>query len=212
MNVSCFNSSNEQLIANNRINTIDNLISSIPHIYYDNISEEIVVDKCRSWTLEPNIELLKKYVDKNIKIIVLIRSVLDIVKSFMNLYEKNNIYNVNVEDKLLKPNSEPIMRSLNGIFYAKNNNKNNNFLFIHYNDLTTNTKETIKKIYDFCSWEYFEHDFQNIVTKYPENDQIYGLKEMHTVYPTIKLEQKNIKLSKKIINKCKDLDNKYIFN
>ena len=38
--------------------------------YYKNITETIVVDKCRSWTLPPNIELLKKYVGDDFKIII----------------------------------------------------------------------------------------------------------------------------------------------
>jgi len=51
----------EQINANNRQTTVTELISQIPQLYYKNIddNEKIVVDKCRSWTLPDNIELLK---------------------------------------------------------------------------------------------------------------------------------------------------------
>ena len=76
----------EQLLANGRDkNTVRDLISQIPHIYYKNIKGKIVVDKCRSWTIPANIDILEKYVDKNYKIIILERSVTDIVKSFVKL-------------------------------------------------------------------------------------------------------------------------------
>ena len=200
--VTCNTTANEQLRANNRDKTKDDLISSIPHIYYKDISEKIVVDKCRSWTLQPNIDLLKKYIDKNIKIIILTRPINEIVKSFIKLNKKNNIKvaEINIDDTFLKHNSEPIMRSFNGVLYAKNNNMNNNFLFITYNDLVKNTEETIKKIYDFCNWEYYQHDLKNIIAKYPENDEIYKLKEMHSIRPIIKIEENKINLPDYIIN------------
>ena len=200
--VACNTTANEQLRANNRDKTKDDLISSIPHIYYKDISEKIVVDKCRSWTLQPNIDLLKKYIDKNIKIIILTRPIDEIVKSFIKLNKKNNIKvaEINIDDTFLKSNSEPIMRSFNGVLHAKNNNMN--FLFITYNDLVKNTEETIKKIYDFCNWEYYQHDLKNIIAKYPENDEIYKLKKMHSVRPIIKIEENKINLPDHIINKC----------
>lgn len=206
--------SKEQINANNRQQTIDELISCIPKIYYNKIddNEKIIVDKCRSWTMGDNIELLKKYIDTNIKIIVLERPIVEIVNSFVKLHKKNNI-NINPENYLI-PKSEPIMRSLNGLIHAKYNNKDNNFLFLSYNELIENPGETIRKIYDFCGWEYFEHDFNNIVPRYTENDEVYGLKGFHDVLPQIKLEKTKIILEKNIINSCNEIDDeiKRIFN
>lgn len=208
IHISCSFKCSEQLLANNRCNTKYDILSSIPHLYYKDINRQIVVDKCRSWTIQENIELVKKYIDKNIKIIVLERPLIDIVKSFGKLYKKNNIYEESKLEKLLLPNTEPIMRSLAGVNYAKKNNQTNNFLFIQYDDLVSNPEETIKKIYDFCNWEYFEHDFNNIVNEHEENDEIYGLKGMHTVRSKICVEKNNIFLPKNIIKKCKMMDAK----
>lgn len=205
--LSCKTNCREQLCANNMENFDKELISSIPCIYYKNIKKPIIIDKCRSWTLKDNNELLAKYIDPNFKIIVLFRPIIDIIKSFGKLYKKNNIYTEEKLLKLLETNSEPIMRSLNGFVYAKLNNSNNNFIFFEYNDLVNEPKKTIDKIYDFCGWEYFEHNFNNIVNYFPENDNVYGLVGMHQVRNSISLESnENIELPEKIVEICNNID------
>jgi sulfotransferase len=203
---SCVVNSSQQLRANNReITTRQDLVCQIPHTYYKNITETIVVDKCRSWTLPANVEIIKQYITPNFKIIVLERPVLEIVKSFVKLYSDNNKYIVNVEE-FLAPNSEPIMRSIVGVTWAKQHNEDNNFLFLSYYDLINNPEETIRKIYDFCAWEYFPHDFTNIVTKYPENDAVYDLNGHHHVRPTIKKNDYDVVLPPEVFEKCKLID------
>lgn len=206
MKVSIANKVKEQIATNNRYQTIHDLISHIPHIYYKNndASEKIVIDKCRSWTIPDNVDILQKYVDANIKIIVLERPVIEIVKSFVKLYKQNNKeYNV---EHLLTENTEPVMRSLSGIAWAKQNNLNNTFLFISYKDLIENTEQTITKIYEFCGIEYFKHDFSNIVLKYPENDDLYKLKGHHSIRSTIKKEKNDTKLQDHINLRCNIID------
>ena len=146
MEQSLINNCGEQINANNRQTTVNDFISSIPHIYYKNNdkNEKIVVDKCRSWTLNENISLLKKYVDKNIKIIILERPLLEVVNSLVKIYNKNNKI-IDIE-RLLDNNSEPIMRSMEGIVKPNKNDKDNTFLFITYEELITDTKTTLKKI------------------------------------------------------------------
>lgn len=210
MQVSCLTKANEQLRANNRENTAHHLISQIPHIYYKDISEDIVVDKCRSWTLKPNIDLLQNYIDKNIKIIVLVRPVIDIVRSFVKLYKANNVYTDELASNLVVTNSEPIMRSLEGIKWAKKNNENNTFLFINYDDLVKNTQENIDRIYDFCGWEPFKHDFNNIYLKYSENDAVYNLPGQHEIRSTIqKVNNNKIRLEELLYKKCIIIDKLY---
>ena len=202
MEQSLINNCGEQINANNRQKTSVDLITSIPHIYYKNNdkNEKIVVDKCRSWTLNENISLLKKYVDKNIKIIILERPLLEVVNSLVKMYNKNNKI-IDIE-RLLDNNSEPIMRSMEGIVNAKKNNKDNTFLFITYEELITDTKTTLKKIYDFCNWTYFEHDLKNIFPKYRENDTIYNLNGLHDVHTEITKPDYNIILPLNIIHQC----------
>jgi sulfotransferase len=206
MQQSGLNSAKEQLIANGREKTtMHNLISQIPHIYYKDMSEKIVVDKCRSWTIPANIEMLRTYIDKNYKVIILLRSTVDVVKSFVKLYRNNGITG-DIEAKLLRPNSEPLMRSIAGVNWAKKNNSKNNFLFVKYEDLINNPADAMKEIYDFCGWEHFSHNFDKVECKYPENDEVYGLKGMHRIHHQVGIRENTFVLSPKTIEHCEKID------
>jgi len=212
MQKSCLSAAKEQLLANNRQSTIKDMISQIPHIYYKNNPphEKIIVDKCRSWTIPANIDLLHNYIDTDVKIIVLERSILEIVASFVKLYKDNNVDATNLgllETNLITPCSEPIMRSIAGINWAKRNNQNNTFIFIKYDDLINDTATTIEKIYAFCGWQPFAHDFTNVVIKYHENDKVYGLHGQHKIRKTIKKRENSVTLMEETIRKCKMIDN-----
>lgn len=209
MKRSCLTTSKEQLKANGReINTMHNLLSNIPKHYYTNLTgaEKIVVDKCRSWTIPTNISLLEKYIDSNYKVIILERSVTDIVKSFIKLYKANEIDINSFSENILVPNSEPIMRSLSGINWAKKNNQDNHFLFIQYTDLVRTPAVVIQQIYEFCGWENFVHNYDHIVCKYPENDEVYGLKGMHQIHETIIHRDNPVVLDKKLRENCIKID------
>ena len=203
MQVSILGTANQQLIASDRLDTGIELIKNIPNIYYKNITALTVIDKCRSWTLPDNMAMLNKYFEHKPKVLVLERPIIEIVKSFVALRQANN-YQGDLEEGLLDTCSEPIMRSYEGVKWAKANN-NGEFLFIQYDDLLYNTKSVIEKIYKFCELEYFKHDFNNIVNKHPENDEVYGMLGQHDIRPTISKRDLDVKLSKEIIAKCKSL-------
>jgi sulfotransferase len=203
MQCSIYGTCNEQLTASNRLNTGIELIKNIPNIYYKDITASTVIDKCRSWTLPDNMAMLNKYFEHKPKVIVLERPLIEIVRSFVALRQANN-YQGDPEEGLLDTWSEPIMRSYEGVKWAKSNN-NGEFLFVQYNDLINNTKSTIDTIYEFCELESFEHDFNNIVNKHPENDEVYGMLGQHDIRPTINKRDLDVKLSKEIIAKCESL-------
>jgi len=205
----------EQLKGNNRMGTVQDIIQRIPEIYYKDIpvGKEIVVDKCRAWTIAANVELLRNYIDPAIKIIVLERSVTAIMQSFMKLYKKNNWSEDKMHEVLkaiLVPNQEPVMRPIIGINMARKANAlqgdNKTFLFIHYDDLIAKPAETIERIYTFCGWEPYVHNFDNIVNTHPENDDFYNLKGFHDIRNTLNKEPNTVVLPPDILAKCKQID------
>jgi sulfotransferase len=208
MHNSCLFRASEQMKACHREKTIHDLISQIPNIYYKDFENKIIIDKCRSWTIQENTNILKKYINTNIKIIVLERSITDIVKSFARLHTENKKdINLNV---FFQPMSEPIMRSISGLTYAKTeaskNEMNQQYLFLSYDELVQNPKETIQQIYSFCGWKPFEHTFTNVVVKYPEDDKVYGLKGHHEIRPKVEKKENNIKIPDEILKKCELID------
>ena len=204
MQCSVFGSCNEQLTASDRVNTGIELIKNIPNVYYKDVTASTVIDKCRSWTLSDNVAMLNKYFEHKPKVIVLERPLVEIVKSFVALRQANN-WQGDLEQGLLDDWSEPIMRSYEGVKWAKANN-NGEFLFVQYDDLLNNTKSTIDKLYEFCELESFEHDFNNIVNKHPENDEVYGMLGQHDIRPTIAKRDLNVTLSDAIIKRCEELE------
>jgi len=179
MQQSCENPAAQQLQANHRESTQEDLVRAIPAIYYKDVKATHIIDKCRSWTLPDNMKMLKRYVRDDPKVIVLTRPIDEIVRSFVEL-RKANGWQGDVESDLLIPDSEPIMRSLNGVKWAKENN-NGEFMFIEYADLVQSTAEVVDSIYTFCGIEPFMHDLNSITNNHPENDLVYGLVGHHEV-------------------------------
>jgi len=179
MQQSCENTAAQQLQANYRQGTQDDLVRAIPAIYYKDVSATHIVDKCRSWTLPDNMAMLKRYVRDDPKVIVLTRPVDEIAESFIKLRERNN-WQGDLSAGLLDPGSEPIMRSLAGVQWAQANN-HGEFLFIKYSNLIESTSDVVNSIYEFCGIEPYTHDFDNVVNNHPEDDSVYGLHGQHDI-------------------------------
>lgn len=198
MKVFCWNL--EQI--HNRPDAPDKLISSIPKVFYEGI-EGHIVDKCRSWTIQANIDMIKQYITETPKIIVMLRPVVDIVKSLVYIRTMNNWKNP--EFGLLDEGSEPIMRSLDGVKNAKSID-NGQFLYIWYDDLVTHPEKVIDDIYNFCGWEKFEHQYNNIINPTPERDDLLHMPGLHDVRPKIKKRKISVRLSDGLYKKALELD------
>jgi sulfotransferase len=184
MQQSCEITAAQQLQANNRQADQDALVAAIPAIYYRSVKAQHIVDKCRSWTLPDNMAMMRRYITDDPKVIVMTRPLDEIVASFVRLRKANGWEDP--EAGLLDPMSEPIMRSQFGVDHARATNTGE-FLFIQYADLVSDPQAVIDKIYSFCEWELFTHDFENVTNKHPEDDSVYGLLGMHDVRPTVSL-------------------------
>ena len=188
--------------ANNKDLT-DKLVKPIPHTYYSDVKKPIVVDKCRSWTLPANMQMLNRYFDDTPKVIVLVRPLVEIVASFMSLRKENGWQDL--EAGLLDDGSEPIMRSLAGVEWARKNN-NGEFLFVTYDELVDDTQATLDRIYEHCGWQAFEHNLDEIVNTHKENDDVYNLVGQHNVRSQISRRTVDIELSDELVDKCNRLD------
>ncbi len=202
MQVSCWNTQQIQ----NKPKIVDELLTSIPKTFYDGI-EGNIIDKCRSWTLPANLELIDKYITKSPKIIIMLRPIVDIVKSFVLVRDMNGWSNP--ESGLLDDGSEPIMRSFDGIKHAKSIDSGQ-FLYLWYDDLVNNPEQTINKVYDFCGWEKFNHQFDNIKNLTPERDDLLGLLGLHDIRPKLKRREVKVKLSDELYEKAIQLEKEII--
>jgi sulfotransferase len=162
---------------------IESLLAQLPEVYYTGIKKPIIFDKNRSWSMGINYGMFKSYLNPEGKIIILYRDVVEILKSFTFIakeagWEDKKIWVL--LESMVDITNGPIFLDLSGIVYNRTNNIANT-LYISYNGMVHNTRDTIKEIYNFCDLPYFEHDFENIVNEFPEDDENFGIVGQHDV-------------------------------
>ena len=197
MQMSC--EQTEQML--NRPDFKEKFISKLPGIFYEGATGSII-DKCRSWTLPANLDLIHNYITKTPKIIVMTRPVIEIVKSLVFIRQINGW--TDPEAGLLDEGSEPIMRSLDGVNHAKEINTGQ-FLFVEYQDLLDKTDTTLETIYEFCGWDKFKHNLNDIKNLTPEKDDAMNLVGLHDIRPDISKRDIDVKISASLYDKAMSL-------
>lgn len=190
--------------------------------YYSDRSEPIIIDKSREWAIQEHFQVLLRNLPHNPKVILPVRNINDILASFINLVHKNpnsssfidqeiqarqefNFYRPVDDircDHLMRPKGL-IDNALYGIAFAMLPENRQYFHLVEYEDLISNTKNAIDKIYNFLGINNFDHDFSNIINTVPEDDKVYGLIGMHDVRKNISKSNTNAQqtLSPYVFNK-----------
>lgn len=196
--------SREPLEANRRFSkTGADIMTALPELYYRDVAREVIFDKGRTWTLHANHQMLKRYMSKNPKVIVLVRPIDEILRSFAKL-RVNNGKTEDVYADLLMPGTDPITRALEGIAYAKYI-RDEGFLFVTYKSLVEQPSMVLQEIYKHCGLDWFEHDFDNVEQLFTEDDVSYGLVGMHDVRQKIGFRDNDIVLPRNIQEVCDEL-------
>lgn len=201
----------------------DATIGALLPNYYNGIDKPVIIDKNRSWLRR--IDKIQYYFGiENPKIICTVRDLSEILASFIEMIHRNNSTGTNFVDKELSKVKAPINdfsrcqliasdgplgRSYSGLQIAIDMGFRPNIHFVEYNDLMSDPRNTMIKIYEFLGEEYFEHDFNNVQKTVQEDDgAIYGLPDMHDVRPSIKSISKNPSevIPQKVIDDVKGLE------
>jgi hypothetical protein len=129
------------------------------------------------WTLPPNLELIRRYITSDPKIVVLTRPVDEVVESYANAHYRAGL---DCDVDLLRAEGEPIMRSANGAQWAREMNAGE-FLFVEYADFMADPAATLERVYDHYGLPGFDHNFDNIVCRHQEDESVHGVPGLHTV-------------------------------
>jgi sulfotransferase len=212
----------EQYNAFPKPNVMSETVLGVINGYYSDIDQNIVIDKSREWSNPEYFSVLKRNLQYQPKVILPVRSITDILASFISLVNKNpgknNFIDSEIQarqefnfyrpandircDHLMRPKGL-IDNCLYGIAYAMQPENKKYFHFIEYDDLVNNTKNEIDKIYDFLELDRFNHDYYNIKNNVKEDDSIYGLIGQHDVRSSISrisIDKSSV-LSDYVINK-----------
>lgn len=193
-------------------------VSRIPDDWYSDVDKPIIIDKNHGWTGAMS---YAKLLSGNIKIICTVRSILEILSSWILLNRKSpdsfidkdlKRFNLSLTDDnrcelLMKEeygNVEQALYSLNKGFTEHPNCLH----LIEYDDLINDTKNIINGIYSFLELPTYKHNYDNIGHINQENDRVHGMPEMHHVKSTISRSENNPLdiLSDNIINKYGNLE------
>jgi len=183
---------------------IDNVIATIPHAFYQDKSAKYIIDKNLNWPSPTGVEVITKYITKNVKFICPVRNVLDVLTSFDTIINahpdsKNNQMDEQVlattdADKpladrranFLMRDDKDVSLSLNFMKHALIPEYKHLFHFVDYDDFVTDPEKEINKIYEYLAIEKYNHEFKNIkdISGISE-DSLTRIKHLHTIRPTV---------------------------
>ena len=170
--------------------SFDNVTKSLIQTYYKDWSQDYIIDR-NPWGFPINLKFLKR-VQEDIRIIVLVRDVEEILASFIKWSEKESTSFVNqyeaktIEEKcdMLMNQKGQIVKELIGIKHLLDHQPKEMYHIVEYNDLCDNPKQTIEGIYDFLGIYRFNHRYNNLDQFYVNgmkyDDNIVG-QNLHTI-------------------------------
>ena len=170
--------------------SFDNVTKSLFQNYYKDWSADYIIDR-NPWGFPINLKFLKK-VQKDIKIIVLVRDVPEILASFIKWSQREPTSFVNqyqaktIEEKcdMLMNKDSQIIKELIGIKHLLDHQPKEMYHIVEYNDLCDDPKQTIEGIYDFLGIYRFNHRYNRLdqfqVNGMKYDDNIVG-QNLHTI-------------------------------
>jgi sulfotransferase len=188
-----------------RTDRIDQCVAALPHVFYGDKEQKIVIDKNLNWATVPGINTALKYISASPKIICCVRSIPEILASFDTIISKTKDSSQNIIDtktnqeifpqgSLADRRAEYLMRHdldiqlcLNGMKSVYVQMSKDTLLFVEYDDLVENPEAQIKRIYEFLEIEHYEHEYENIEDAAGISEiSVTGIRNLHKVRPKIK--------------------------
>lgn len=167
-----------------------NVLKSVVEGYYKDIDKEVIFDRNRVWSHEAF--LAKEVFGDDVKFLVCVRDLTEILASFEKLYRKQDGY-FDLLDKRNHPEkfstlsgrlelwssaNGPVGRVFNSL--KEMVYKTENAYIIPFEELTKYPENVMKNIYNFLEEDYYEqHDFNNVESVSEENDLMHGILDLH---------------------------------
>lgn len=208
--------------------SLDNVITNLFDVYYDGWKGDYIIER-GAWITPYNFTLLEKYFEGNIKIVILVRDVLDVIQSYLNLCEKDpnfyinlkynaldptTLYRSEIEEKcdLIMQKEDTVDKMIYSIKWLLDNKKEDCLHFVEYKDFMKNPKKKVEGIYKFFDIERYNHRFTNLeqfkINGVEYNDTVPGTaKGMHVIRTQkIKAIPYATRLPESVIHKYSNLE------
>jgi len=218
--------SSEMLLASPNPQGCYDVLSNMMDHFYSNIMEKEGKSKIIEFNraIPNNIERFRTYIKEDVKIVCPVRSIPEILASFISLIHKNSdkvsFVDQYLIDKGIEVNDDTrcdylmsdygiVGQALFAMSRPYLRGEENLLKIVEYDDLVANTDEVMNEIYDFWGLERYSHTYVDLENKFPENDIFqYNLDGMHTIGRTIKKTCKKPEevLSAEIIEKYSGME------
>ena len=148
--------------------SFDNVAKKVFENYYKDWPYKYIIDRA-PWGYPVNLKFLKE-TRSNIKIIVLVRDIIEVLGSFIRWYEREPTAFVNRyaaktrEEKcnMLMNKDGVIVKELIAIKHLLEHQSKEIYHLVEYNNLVEKPEKTINDIYEFLDIPKFKHRFTNL--------------------------------------------------
>ena len=173
------------------------VLRGILHNYYDDVERPVVIDKCRGWV--SLIEMAEFALNQQIKIIVPVRDIRDVLASFEKLHratqphsrtpgEVDNYFQFQSADgrcAFWMRNDQTVGLAVNRIGDALTRGFRDRMHFVPFAALTARPAETLAAVYNFLGEPPFPHDFNCVEQVTWEDDSVHGFRGLHDIRPKV---------------------------
>jgi sulfotransferase len=169
------------------------VMRGVLHSFYQRSPRPVIFDKCRGWIAV--LEMAELLLERKAKVLVPVRDMRDILSSFEKLWRKNTGINQIPQEKAYPlqfqtlegrcdvwlQKAEPVGLAYSRIEDALLRGFRDRMHFVHFEELTSRPRETMRGIYQFLGEESFEHDFDHVEQVTWEDDAVHGFKGLHDI-------------------------------
>ena len=170
--------------------SFDNVAKSVFENYYKDWPYKYIIDRA-PWGWPINLKFLKETIS-NVKVILLVRDVIEVLASFIRWSQKEPTSYVNrykaktVEEKcdMLMNKEGVIVKELIGVKHLLDHQPKEIYHLVEYNNFVEHPRKTIDSIYEFLGIPKFKHSFIDLdkfkVNGMEYDDTIVG-QGLHTI-------------------------------
>ena len=172
-----------------------NVLTGMLQGYFSHVEQPICIDKNRYWLEYAEMIAALLGGKQNVKILVTLRDLRDVLASFELLYRKTSALSQVPLDQnnplkcktalgrfeMFVDDSQPVGRAFNAIRDAITRGWGPNMHVVDYDKLTREPEQVMKGIYQFFKQPEYQHDFNNVKQITWEDDAAYGFKDLHVI-------------------------------
>ena len=171
-------------------NSLDNVLDMVYSTYYKNWNFKYILDRGPAGT-KGNLYLLKKHFKQEVKVIFLVRPILEVLASWItwsmktpDSFIRQRAKNPTEACHYLMKDDGQIMREMKCMQNLLKPENKHHVHFVDYKEIVDQPKATLKDIYKFLDIPFFKHRFVNLdqimVNGLGYDDTVLG-KGVHTI-------------------------------